>query len=197
MISTVLFDADGVLINSKMSSEYFAEKYGLDSAKTREFYEGPFVDCLVGKKDMLKELPVFLEKWGWHKTVDDFVSEWFEFEHKVNKSLLSDIETLRASGIKCYVATNQEKHRAEYMLSAMGFGRSFDGLFASAHLGSKKPDHEFFHKILKKLHISEPATVLFWDDSEENITAAKEVGLLAELFTDYKSYRMVMSAHEL
>lgn len=197
MISTILFDADGVLINSQMSSVYFEEKYGLDPAKTKDFYKGPFLDCLVGKKDMLKELPVFLEKWGWRKTVDDFVSEWFDFEHKINKSLLSDIETLRASGVKCYVATNQEKHRAEYMLSAMGFGRSFDGLFASAHLGSKKPDHEFFHAILKKLHITKPATVMFWDDSEENVTAAKEVGLHAELFTDYKSYRSVMDALEL
>jgi putative hydrolase of the HAD superfamily len=193
MISAILFDADGVLINSQMSSVYFEEKYSLDPVKTEEFYKGPFLDCLVGKKDMLKELPAFLEKWGWHKTVDDFVSEWFDFEHKVNKALLSDIETLRASGIKCYVATNQEKHRAEYMLSAMGFGQSFDGLFASAHLGSKKPDHAFFNAILKKLHISDPATVLFWDDSAENVAAAREVGLLAELFTDYKSYRSTMN----
>ena len=196
-ISTILYDADGVLINSQMSSVYFKDKYGLDGETTKEFYRGPFLDCLVGKKDMLKELPAFLQKWGWKKCVHDFVHEWFPYEHKIHKPLIDDIEAIRAPGIKCYVATNQEKHRAEYMLSAMGFEKSFDGLLASAHLGATKPEEVFFHRVMKSLNITDPKTILFWDDSKENVDGAKKLGINAHVFSDIESYRKVMDSYGL
>lgn len=188
-----MYDADGVINNAFMAFSVLLDmKYGLSLDKTKDFYKGPFVDCLVGEKDMKQVLPAYLEKWGWQGTVEEFMQLWFTSEHSVEKTVTDDARRLRAEGIKCYVATNNEKHRANYMLEQMGFKDHFDGLFASAHLGSKKPDHEFFKKILAQLDVN-PEEVLFWDDAEENVQAARELGIHAEHFSGVEFYRKVMA----
>lgn len=192
MISTVLFDADGVLINAEMASYYFARKYNLSPETTVEFYKGPFQDCITGKLDAKDVLPPYLKKWGWQKSVDDFMHEWFEYEHKLDEELIAYVQKLRQKGIKCYVATNQDKHRAQYMLDEMGFKNSFDGLFASAHLGVGKPEKEFFEKVLDKLGVTDKETILFWDDRQENVSGAREFGINAELYTDIGAFKSKM-----
>ncbi len=188
-----MYDADGVINNAFMAFSVLLDtKYGLSLDKTKDFFKGPFVDCLVGAKDMKEVLPDYLKKWGWDDTLERFLHLWFTSEHSIEAAIIEDVKELRKKGIECYVATNNEKHRANYMLEQMGFRDHFDGLFASAHLGRKKPDKEFFEKILTKLHVA-PEEVLFWDDAEENVQAAQELGIHAEHFSSVKSYRKVMA----
>ncbi len=188
MISTLLFDADGVLIRSELASVYFEREYGIDRNASIAFYTGPFLDCLTGNKEMHEVLPVFLEKWGWQKSPEDFAQEWFDYENKVDAQLIEYIQKLRSRHINAYVATNQERQRAQYMLDRMGFGESFDGLFASAHLGAIKPDMVFFETLLEKLGISDKTSVLFWDDTLANVEAAKAFGINAELYTEFPDF---------
>lgn len=187
-IKTLLLDADGVLIRAEMSSRYFEEKYGIQHETTVGFYRGPFQDALVGKLDMYNMLPQYLQEWGWQKTPQDFVQEWFDYENKVDRKIVDYLQTVRQKGIKCYVATNQERHRAQYMLDHMGFANDFDGLFASAHLGEKKPDQAFFASVLERLNIEDKSSVLFWDDDQPNIGGAREFGINAEFYTDFNDF---------
>jgi putative hydrolase of the HAD superfamily len=189
MIQTILFDVDGVLVRGQMASRYFEEKYGIDHKMTVKFYRGSFSDCLLGNKDVYEVLPPFLEKWGWQKTPKDFMQEWLDFENQVDGVLVELIQRLRRYGAKCYLATNQEKLRAQYLLDHMGFGENFDGMFASACLGSKKPDSEFFEKVLNTLSIVDKTSVLFWDDEQKNVDAAQEFGICAEQFVDVADFR--------
>jgi putative hydrolase of the HAD superfamily len=188
MIKTILFDADGVVAHAKMANVYFEETYGINKEITREFYRGPFSDCLVGKQDMYDVLPEYLVKWGWRKTAEEFVKEWFDYENSVDETLLSYVQMLRNKGIKCYVATNQEKYRADYMLKQMGFESSFDGLFASAHVGHKKPEPDFYKQILNKLEVKDPDSVLFIDDSLENVEAAQKLGFKGIYYEGFKKF---------
>jgi len=165
--------------------------YGLSLEKTAGFFRGPFNDCLVGKKDMLEVLPKYLDDWGWQGTLQEFIDLWFKSEHVVADNMIAHVDELRKKGIKCYVATNQEKHRANYMLEEMGFKNHFDKVYASAHLGAQKPSEEFFRKILDEIKL-EAENVLFWDDSEEHIEGAKLTGINSELFTDFQNYKKTM-----
>lgn len=197
MIKLLLLDADGVLINvgGEMASRYFEREYGISHSITVEFYRGPFVDCLIGKKDMMDVLPAFLKKWGWKKSTQDFVDEWFDFENKLNHELLNYIQGLRDKGISCWIATNQDKHRANYFMENMGLIDEVDGIFASSHLGHMKPAKEFFLKILKKFDKLNSKQVLFWDDSEENVQAAKEVDINAEKYIALNDFKDKMESY--
>ena len=92
------------------------------------------------------------------------------------------IATVRKSGVRCFLATNQEAYRALHMTEQLHYGRIFDRLFFSCELGCSKPDPRYFTAILAAANLTPDAT-LFIDDVEANVRAAESVGIRAELFT--------------
>ncbi len=187
MIKAILFDADGVLLNGEKFSRVLAKEKGLTEETTHEFFKGPFKDTIVGKKDLRDILPPFLAKWNWQGGVDAFLQYWFESEHKIDEALIGYIQELRAKNIMCYVATNQEKNRIEYMLKNMGFADAFDGVFASSHIGHKKPTVQFYEMVVASLKLKKDQ-IMFWDDTEKNVDVAKHFGIHAELYTDFENF---------
>lgn len=195
MIKVVLFDIDGLLIHQERFSEALARDYGLSIEKTQAFFLGPFQECLTGKWELKGLLPDYLPSWGWEKGVDAFLEVWFAREYKLNQELLEYIKDLRTKGVKCFLATNQEKHRFQYIIEKMGFAHNFDRAYASAHLGHKKPDQEFFAKIFSELRNISKEEILFWDDREVNIKGAKDFGINAELYTDFPDFQEKMKQY--
>lgn len=191
MIKHILFDADGVLVHADMFSRVLEERYGIKHEQTQSFYRGIFKEALAGNRDLKEIIEPYLKEWGWPKTTDDFLHEWFEYEHVLDEDIIEYIQKLRAKGVHCYVATNQEKYRAQYMIDKMGFGNSFEKLFASAHLGVLKPDQPYYQKILEDID-AKKNEVLFWDDSEENIVGAKKFGIHAEYFDSFDQFKKIM-----
>ncbi len=192
MISTVILDADGVLIHGKTFSERLSRDYDVDKDKEREFFTTKFQDCLVGKADLKESIGPYLASFGWKGTVDELLEYWFAEEYILNKVLIEYVGRLRQAGIKVVLATNQEKYRTQYMLQHMGFDGVFDNIYSSARLGLKKPDIQFFSHLVEdmKAHKSE---VLFWDDDQRNIDGALAYGIHAEFYSDYNVYIRIMS----
>lgn len=186
-VQTLIFDVDGVLVEPWGFANYLKREYPAIAPQTAEFFRGIFADCLVGKADLREVLPPYLAKWGWPHSLDEYLRLWFEMERAVDARLLAAIAQARRAGFRCYVATNQERHRVAYMLTHMGFGEQFDGLYSSAHLGFTKPDARFFAAITTELDI--PADqIVFWDDSAANVKAARKHGWQAEVYTDYAHF---------
>lgn len=196
MIKVIIFDADGVLIPTKRKfSITLAEKHDISFQDTLPFFIGPFQKCLVGDADLKKVIFPYLNKWGWDKGVGIFLDYWFSLESKTDKELIKYIKKLRKKGIKCLLATNNEKHRFQYMMDKMGFANAFDKTYASAHLGHKKPDQKFFQKIYKELKNIQKNEILFVDDSVENIEGAKNFGIYAELYTTFEDFKKKMECY--
>ena len=154
-----------------------------------DFFAGIFQECATGQADLKSILPPFLKDWKWGWSVDDFLNEWFQFENKPDHELISKIQELRKEGIKCYVATNQEKYRLQYLREQMMFSEYFDGIFCSAEIGLKKPQKEYFDYILKSLEIS-PDKVVYFDDSAENIDVASGLWIQARLYRDISDFHI-------
>src|SRR3989339_101705 len=188
MIKVLIFDADGVLINGDIFSERFSKEYGIDIDKINPFFDGPFKDCLVGKADLKEVITPYLEEWGWKDGVDNFLEYWFSSEQSINQELIDCIQEYRKNGIKCVMATNQEKYRADYIFNKIGFVNSFDKMYVSAHLGHKKTNIEFFEKLVKDLGDIKKDEILFWDDDIENIKTAKGFGINAEVYTTFADF---------
>ena len=180
--SILLLDADGVVNTAKLFD--LSVDHGIAIEVLQPFFQGPFQDCLVGKADLRDVIAQYLAEWGWKGTVDDLLAYWFEQGHLIHEKVRDTVLRLRAAGVPVHLGTNQEKHRMDYMRTAMGYGGLFDGIHASYDVGEKKPDIAYFSKVNERLGSPDPASVVFWDDLEKNVAAANEFGLRAEVFRD-------------
>lgn len=196
MIKAIIFDADGVLVHGKRKfSITLAEKHDISLEKTLPFFTGPFQDCLVGNKDLKETVAPYLKEWGWTKGVDALLDYWFQLERDTDEELISYIQELRHKGILCFLATNNEKYRFQYMLDKMGLANVFDRTYASAHLGHAKPSQDFFLKIFDELNNISKNEILFVDDSTENIEGAKDFGINAEIYTTFEDFKAKMKQY--
>ncbi|MDL4771521.1 HAD family hydrolase [Actinomadura xylanilytica] len=67
----------------------------------------------------------------------------------------------------------------------------FDALTYSCRIGVAKPDPRAYEICAERLGVA-PADVLFFDDSERNVIAAREVGMRAEVFSSPSQVRALV-----
>jgi len=189
--TNILFAGVGVMIDAEMFSLQYQKEFGVSNDEMLPFFTGDFKDCLIGKADLVEKVTPWLPKWKWAGSVEEFLDFWFKAEHNVDERMTDIVKKLKDKGIRCYLATNQEKYRTQYMKDKMGFENLFHHVFSSADIGAKKPKKEFFQFILNELkneHRIQPHEIMFFDDTEENIDGAKELDIDAHHFTDYDSF---------
>ncbi|HEY4500165.1 MAG TPA: HAD family hydrolase, partial [Candidatus Paceibacterota bacterium] len=145
----------------------------------------------IGKSDLKAEIGKYLVSWNWNKPVEDLLEYWFTSESKVDDRILDHIRSLREKGVKCYLHTNNEKYRTEFLLNELDFNKVFDGAFSSSYLGYLKPQKEFWEHIAETIKISS-ADALVWDDDKENVESAAEYGFLARQYADFENYQTEM-----
>ena len=192
MIKVVIFDADGMVIRAEMFSNILSKTYNIPLQEILPFFENEFQLCLVGKSDIKVELKKYMKKWKITKSIDKLLEDWFKFEDKVDKRLLRVIIKLQTNGIKCVLATNQEKSRTRYLLDKMNFDNVFDEVYSSAEIGFRKPTQEFYHYIYKELKKQiknlKKEEIVIWDDREKNITAARSYGFKAKVYAKFNDF---------
>ena len=195
MIQVVVFDADGVIVRPKtfFVSRAF-ELYGIPKSEFMAFIRGDFKRCTTGQLELLEILPAFLERFHVRVEASVFIRQWVEHEHHTDPQLLERIQNLRSRGTPCYLGTNQERNRANYMKLEMGFLRLFDGVYASSDLGARKPNTDFYTRLQNEIKVS-PEGILFWDDSLENVLAARDAGWNAEIFTHLLEFNKIMKGY--
>ena len=93
------------------------------------------------------------------------------------------LERLRAQGDHLYSITNFCDEKFEAARRLHPFLDSFDGIIVSGREGLVKPDPRIFDLFLTRFGFSADE-VLFIDDSERNVTAARAAGMQAIHFVD-------------
>lgn len=195
-IKAFIFDADGVLIKSDFYfSERFSEKFNVPYEKIMPFFENEFRECVVWKADLRIVMQPYLKDWNWQWTLDDILKFWFEHENTLDERIVKVIENLRSKWYKCYLATNQEKYRTEYMKKNMWINNIFDNVFVSCDIGHKKPSFEFYQnayeKIIDDIDVRKDE-IFFVDDSEENVEKAKEFWFKTLLYADFEGLEKIV-----
>jgi len=191
-IKSILFDADGVVINSEIFSVQYQKQFDISNDEMLPFFKGVFQDCLVGKADLKEVVLPYLKKWKWHGTIDEFLQFWFKAEHHIDEKIIKLIKVLREKNIKCYLVANQEKYRAEYIKNKMGFKDVFDRIFLSVDIGHKKPEKEFYEFILNEIkneHKIYPHEIMFFDDSLEHVNKAKKLDIDAYFYKNFEEFK--------
>lgn len=189
----LLFDADGMTLIPKRFSEQIEQEYGIPWERMKSFFTGPYQQCKLGIADLREELIKVMEYWGWHGTVDELIAYWFSIGSEVRPEIREIIQELRAKGIYCDLATNQEKYREAYLDKARGFETLFDRIFASSEIGYLKQDVPFFQDVYRKLRVEihdlQKEEVLFIDHEELNLEAARTFGFATYYFRDLPCFR--------
>ncbi len=184
LISTILFDADGVL--QRTDDSWHDSLVGLlgdrGDADGELFVaavqqaERPTMD---GRTDIVEAMEQVLRRFTVTADVDDILDVWTKIQP--NPDMIAAVLDLRRQGIQCCLATNQQSRRAQWMHVNLPYDEVFDERFYSCELGLAKPDPAYFTTILDRLDV-DPASVLFVDDTEVNVEGAKTTGIHAELF---------------
>ncbi|HKB88845.1 MAG TPA: HAD-IA family hydrolase [Patescibacteria group bacterium] len=186
----LLLDMDGVVINkSEVFSIRISEKLNISIEEVLPFFKNEFQLCLVGKAYLKEELKKYTSRWGWKDSIENLLKFWFDGEKEVNQDILDKTSELRKEGNRVYLATNNEKYRVDFLWNKIGLKNYFDGIFSSAELGFKKPDPEFYLKALALLK-TKPGDVIFFDDDEENVISAKEVGMDARFYSGINDFKV-------
>lgn len=124
-----------------------------------------------------------------------FDAEAFHAARRAGYRFIDGMEQLiadaRAAGLALHVASNYPVW-IEEVRATFGLDERFDGVWASCHLGVRKPDAAFYGRLLEKVGLPAGAC-LFADDRQVNVDAAAAVGMRAHLFTSAGDLRARLS----
>jgi putative hydrolase of the HAD superfamily len=202
----IFFDVDGVLIDGWHADSALRKPWdatletdlGIDrEAFQQSFFRGsgdrslsPMFECVTGRRDLRDALAEVLPKLGYDGGVEHFIRYWFEKDSNTNTAVMGLVKILRRQkGVRLYVATGQEHHRARYLWDELRFSEIFDEIFYSAKLGLPKKDIRFFEAINETLGIGPDDRPLFFDDQPEIAELATRAGWDATVFRSVEDLR--------
>ena len=184
-VEAVLWDADGVLQTVPRGWEHTMRPVveghveDVDRFLVEAFEaEAP---SLRGEVPWTDQLTALLERWGVPELHDRAIEAWFTILPVEPARAL--VRRVRAGGVACHLASNQDRTRAARMDAVHGYADLLDRRFYSCELGRAKPEPAFFEAVLAALRL--PAEeVLFVDDNPVNVRTAAELGIRALCWND-------------
>jgi putative hydrolase of the HAD superfamily len=169
----VLFDVDDVLISAGHFGQWLETTYNLSHDDTSLFFHGPFKACSTGDADLIEVIEPFLKTWKIPMTGKEVVSHWFQLDGQLLASGAALFDEVVNLGLRAGIATTQESYRKQFLIEHVDRIKGCDFHFVSCDLGYVKPDPEFYRLINNKLGHEK---VLFFDDIQTNVEAAREAG---------------------
>lgn len=146
------------------------------------FFNNDYRQCQLGENDLIQSLPRYLEKWGWQLSTEEFIRFWFETDLVVNKNLEKLMADLYKINVPVYVASNQEKYRAEFLDKNLTLLSKVRRVFYSYKYGCLKSDPQFFTRVQSELRI-DSANLIYVDNNVENLDVAESLGWITYRFT--------------
>ncbi len=186
----VIFDVDGVLINSTDAfGNYLWKKdiekdLGITPDQVEQIFSNEWPAVIRGHIDTRQHFEKRLTTLQLELPVDTFMDYWLEHDTNINREIIPEIEAIK--GIKLYIGTNQDPYRAAFLQKK--FAKYFDGMFASHQIGFIKPEPEYFEYIESHLNM-QAANIAFIDDSLSNIQAAIQRGWICHHYQNIEGYR--------
>lgn len=183
MIKAVIFDLNGIFIQSEKLSDRFEKDFGIDSKI--------FIPKLIEIMEKVRRPeagPAFLywkpvlEEWKLNFSETEFWNYWFKAE-KESDEMIQYASKLHSRGIKIIILSNNFKERAEYYGHYTWMHEVVDRAYFSWQTGFVKPDIRAWKLILSENDLK-PENCIYFDDQEKNLLAAEEVGIKSYIFTN-------------
>lgn len=144
------------------------------------FRSGRFRDVLIGKRDLRTVVANWIATAKLDHSPEDILDYWFAKDAHTDVEILALLKSIQCRHV---IATNNEAHRARFILQDMGFSSVVEHMFAAGPMGTAKPSPEFFKQIEEWSGLPADRLVLI-DDADANIKAAAKRGWQTFLFSD-------------
>jgi putative hydrolase of the HAD superfamily len=191
----IMVDVDGVLITHPHPKGWSANleiDLGISPQALHErFFRREWDDVVHGRAAIRDRLAPALAEIAPAALPDVLIEYWFRNDAHVDDRLLAELQHLGREGFELHLATVQEHERAKYIWDHLAMRETFDSIHYSAALGYSKPNHAFYRAVESALGLSSDA-IFFIDDKVENVTAAKECGWTAAVWTGHETVRELM-----
>lgn len=189
MITAVIFDMDGLMIDSE---RFTFEGYKHVLAKHNLTLSLEAYKTLLGKP-VKAVYELFHKDYGDDfdveetiKAVHQYMADLFENEGvPLKEGLIELLKYLKENDYKTIVATSSQRHRVDHILELSGLQKYFDDSICGDEVTKGKPDPEVFLKSCQKLGIT-PDEALVLEDSESGINAAYSAGIKVICIPDLK-----------
>lgn len=192
MLKAVIFDLNGVFVESEMLSDRVKRDYNVDS---QEFIEAlKKIMPIVREPDAPASYPLwkpYLDNWEVKISEKEFLDYWFSGESVV-KEVAEYVIGLRKRGIKVFVLSNNFKERVDYYKK--NFTEIFENIdkaYFSCETGFLKPDEQAFTNILNDNNLK-PEECVYFDDSSKNVVVARELGIHAYEYEGLEAVKKVI-----
>lgn len=189
MIKAVIFDMDGLMIDSESLSKICLEKV---LSNNNYKYDDNFLNSTIGlNKESFKKL--ITDTFGNGADIEKINSEFndefntlIETEGlDIKSGLMELLEYLDIHNIKKAVATSTSRNKAEYLLKKVDIFHRFDAFVCGNEVKNGKPNPEVFLKAAEKLGVSKNECIIL-EDSENGIKAAYAANIPVILIPDIK-----------
>jgi putative hydrolase of the HAD superfamily len=177
MALSIMLDVDGVVVcgrpsDGKSWSTDIECDLGISVERLNAVLFRPYWDAIVtGEKQLLDVLEDCLPTLHPSISPHALIAYWFRQDARIDVNVIKDCDTLRKSGLRVFLTTNQEHLRAHYLMNQLGLSKHVDGIVYSAQVGAKKPDPAFFDAAAQRTGLM-PAQHILIDDMQENVAAA-------------------------
>ncbi len=197
MIKNVIFDLGDVLINNNPLR--YIKTLGYSDEKTNALYQALSTDSVWHDKDIgiyasyIDCIPIFQKH---HPELTKEIAEFFQdsWMEKVYTPIEENMVLYnRAKELEydIYFLTNYSVDGFAYLEENYDFIRNVKGKVVSSHVHCCKPERKIYELLLNKYQLN-ASECIFFDDNINNILAAKEVGIVAVLFTDVQDALQVL-----
>ncbi|MEI6133626.1 MAG: HAD family phosphatase [Desulfomonile sp.] len=194
LITDVIFDLGKVLvpfdwgIALRMLERQFPEGFGKNRQNDPQAFLsviGDLVDLLeIGAINFRQFHGLVTSRTGLNISEHSFRKTWSEI-FRLDANVV-ELGKKLAIHYNVWLASNTNEAHYTYIVEHFPEILFFRKAALSYELGSKKPETVFFTKAIELFGIR-PEQAVFIDDLEENVTAAKGIGINAIQFTDFDS----------
>ena len=186
-MKAILFDLDGTLLNRDASVKVFVERqyerlHNYVGHIEKAQYVSRFIELdqrgYVWKDKVYTQLiqEFAITNITTDKLLEDYLRE-FKNSCVAFPNVTEILEALKKSDYKLGIITNGFGQFQMDNIRALQIEYYFDVILVSEWAGMKKPDERIFFKALEQLQVSPDESVFVGDHPENDVKAAKQVGM--------------------
>ena len=192
MISLVIFDLDGVLIDSKeihfnalnLALSEVGDDYVISRKEQDTIFEGLTTNVKLDILTKTKGLPRDLHEDIWRRK-QEYSAKLFESTSE-DEDLTNIFRFIKSRGIKIAVASNSIRQTLDTCLKSLGVIGYVDYSLSNEDVEFPKPNPEIYNKCMEYLKATTENTVIF-EDSEIGLRAALATGAKVEKVLNRKN----------